>query len=185
MSKPLHVFVIAGEHSGDQLGFKLMQALRAQTGGAVVFSGVGGPAMEGQGLQSLFPLSDIAVMGFSAVIPRLPTLIARVRATVRAAIDAKPDILVIIDSPDFTHAVAKRVRKKLPTLPVVDYVSPSVWAWRAGHFDRISSQALLPMDDDDFNVTRPWETAAQRAERVKEFGPTHAAATPGVWGGTR
>ena len=64
-------------------------------------------------------------------------------------------------------------------------VAAFAWAWRKGHFDRIQAQALLPMDDDDFNVTRPWETPAQREERVEEFGPTHAAATPGVWGGTQ
>ena len=64
-------------------------------------------------------------------------------------------------------------------------VATFLWAWRRGHFDRISTQALLPMDDDDFNVTRPWETPAQRAERVAEFGPTHAPVTPGVWGGAQ
>jgi nitrogen fixation-related uncharacterized protein len=64
-------------------------------------------------------------------------------------------------------------------------VAAFVWAWRKGHFDRIPQQALLPLDDDDMNVTRPWESAAQRAERVEDFGPTHAAVTPGVWGGTQ
>ena len=64
-------------------------------------------------------------------------------------------------------------------------VATFLWAWRRGHFDRIKTQALLAMDDDDFNVTRPWETPAQRAERVEEFGPTHAPVTPGVWGGTQ
>ena len=64
-------------------------------------------------------------------------------------------------------------------------VAVFVWAWRAGHFDRIDRQALLPMDDDDFNVTRPWETPAQRAARIEEFGPPRPAVTPGVWGGAR
>ncbi len=64
-------------------------------------------------------------------------------------------------------------------------VAVFIWAWRSGHFDRIPQQALLPLDDDDFNVTRPWETASQRAERVDDYGPTHTAATPGVWGGTQ
>ena len=64
-------------------------------------------------------------------------------------------------------------------------VAAFVWAWRKGHFDRIPQQALLPLDDDDLTVTRPWESAAQRAERVENFGPTHAAVTPGVWGGTQ
>jgi hypothetical protein len=64
-------------------------------------------------------------------------------------------------------------------------VAAFVWAWRRGEFDRIQQQALLPMDDDDFNVTRPWESPAQCAERVEEFGPTRASETPGVWGGAR
>ncbi len=64
-------------------------------------------------------------------------------------------------------------------------VAVFVWAWRKGQFDRIQQQALLPMDDDDFNVIRPWESPAQRAERIENYGPTHVAVTPGVWGGTQ
>jgi cbb3-type cytochrome oxidase subunit 3 len=60
-----------------------------------------------------------------------------------------------------------------------------VWAWRRGHFDRINQQALLPLDDDDFNTARPWETAAQRAERVENFGPPRPSVTPGLWGGAQ
>jgi lipid-A-disaccharide synthase len=155
MSEPapraIHVFLVAGEHSGDQLGFKLMQALRAETGGAVRFSGVGGEAMAGEGLQSLFPLSDVAVMGFVPVVKRLPTVLRRIRETADAAIAARPDVLVIIDSPDFTHRVARRVRKALPELPVVDYVSPSVWAWRPGRARTMRGYvdhvlALLPFE---------------------------------------
>src|SRR5690606_7324095 len=115
------------------------------------FSGVGGHAMAGEGLTSLFPLDDIAVMGFTAVIGRLRTIIDRVHRTVDAAVAGRPDILVIIDSPDFTHAVAKRVRKRLPDLPVVDYVSPSVWAWRPGRAKKMRAYvdhvlALLPFE---------------------------------------
>jgi lipid-A-disaccharide synthase len=128
--RKLRVFLVVGEHSGDQLGFKLMRALHEQTGGAIAFSGVGGEAMQAEGLRSLFPLSDIAVMGILPVIAKLPTLLARIRQTVEAVIAAPPDALVIIDSPDFTHRVAHRVRKALPGLPIIDYVSPSVWAWR-------------------------------------------------------
>jgi lipid-A-disaccharide synthase len=126
-ASPLRIALVAGEHSGDQLGFKLMRALRAQAGG-VEFFGVGGEAMEAEGLASLFPMSDIAVMGFLPVIAKLPSLIARIRQTAAAIVAARPDGLVIIDSPDFTHRVARRVRRALPALPVVDYVSPSVWA---------------------------------------------------------
>jgi lipid-A-disaccharide synthase len=133
MPTPPHVYVIAGEESGDQLGAKLMQALTARLGPeGVRFSGIGGHRMAAEGLASLFPLSDIAVMGILPVLARLPTLVARVYAAVAAVVAARPDALVIIDSPDFTHAVAKRVRRRLPDLPIVNYVSPSVWAWRPG-----------------------------------------------------
>ena len=150
-ARALKIAVVAGEHSGDQLGFKLMRALRAQAGREISFFGVGGAAMEAEGLQSLFPLEDIAVMGISAVIPRLPRLIARVFQTVREIISVNPDIFIIIDSPDFTHAVAKRVRKKLPVLSIVDYVSPSVWAWRSGRARKMRAYvdhvlALLPFE---------------------------------------
>ncbi len=132
MNRPLRIALVAGEHSGDQLGFKLMRALRAACPAGVEFSGVGGEAMEAEGLKSLFPIADIAVMGILPVIARLPTVLRRIRETAQAVIAERPDALVIIDSPDFTHRVARRARKALPDLPIVDYVSPSVWAWRPG-----------------------------------------------------
>ena len=107
---PLRVALVAGEHSGDQLGSKLMRALREARAGEVAFSGVGGEAMEAEGLESLFPISDIAVMGILPVLARLPKLLARIRKTAEAIVAARPDGLVIIDSPDFTHRVARRVR---------------------------------------------------------------------------
>ncbi|MDB5509039.1 MAG: lipid-A-disaccharide synthase [Hyphomicrobiales bacterium] len=150
-ARSLDVFLVAGEESGDQLGVKLMRALRDATDGAVTFRGVGGPAMTRDGLASLFPQSDIAVMGFLPVIARLGLLLRRIRETADAVIAAPPDVLVIIDSPDFTHRVAKRVRKALPDLPVVDYVSPSVWAWRPGRAPAMRAYvdhvlALLPFE---------------------------------------
>ena len=104
--------IIAGEPSGDQLGYKLMRALRAERD--VDFIGVGGEAMTAEGLSSFFPMSDIAVMGVAAVVARLPLLLRRIRETAEALIAARPDALIIIDSPDFTHRVARRVRKALP-----------------------------------------------------------------------
>ncbi len=150
-ARPLRIALVAGEHSGDQLGFKLMRALRAETDGAVMFLGVGGEAMEAEGLASLFPMSDIAVMGFLPVLAKLPSLLARIRQTAQAIVEARPDALVIIDSPDFTHRVAKRVRRALPNLPVIDYVSPSVWAWRPGRAKAMTAYvdcvlALLPFE---------------------------------------
>jgi lipid-A-disaccharide synthase len=107
--------------------------------------------MQAEGLQSFFPMSDIAVMGILPVIARLPSLIRRIRETAARILAAKPDGLVIIDSPDFTHRVARKVRAQLPSLPVVDYVSPSVWAWRPGRAKTMRAYvdgvlALLPFE---------------------------------------
>ena len=153
-SGPLRVALVAGEHSGDQLGFKLMRALRAAAGD-IAFTGVGGEAMEAEGLTSLFPISDVAVMGILPVLARLPKLLKRIRQTADAIIAAQPDALVIIDSPDFTHRVARRVRKVLPNLPIVDYVSPSVWAWRPGRAKAMRAYVdcvlgLLPFEPDAY-----------------------------------
>lgn len=147
----MKVFLVAGEHSGDQLGFKLMRALRQHVVDDVTFAGVGGHAMQAEGLASLFPLEDIAVMGLVPVLKRLPLLLRRIRETAAAVVAAKPDVLVLIDSPDFTHRVARRVRQMLPGLPVVDYVSPSVWAWRPGRARKMRPiidhvLALLPFE---------------------------------------
>ena len=126
------VFLIATEESGDRLGANLMKVLRQRLGGAVRFEGVGGQSMAREGLASLFPIEELSIMGFSAVLRQLPMILRRIRQTADAVTQASPDILVIIDSPDFTHRVARRVRARDPSLPIVDYVSPSVWAWRPG-----------------------------------------------------
>ena len=153
---PLKIALVAGESSGDQLGFKLMQALRATAGRPIAFSGVGGARMEAEGLRSLFPLTDIAVMGFVPVIRRLPLILRRIRETADAVLAAAPDVLVIVDSPDFTHRVARRVRARRPDLPIVDYVSPSVWAWRPGR------AAAMRRYVDHLLALLPFEPAAHR-----------------------
>ncbi|MGZ9409515.1 MAG: hypothetical protein ACXW3J_02665 [Methylocystis sp.] len=149
MSAP-RIFLVAGEASGDQLGAALMRALRAARP-ETVFSGVGGEAMAREGLVSLFPLEDIAVMGLIPVLARLPRLVWRIAQTARAVVDQAPDCLVIIDAPDFTHRVARRVRATRPDLPIVDYVSPTVWAWRPGRARAMRDYvdcllALLPFE---------------------------------------
>jgi lipid-A-disaccharide synthase len=151
--RPLDLAIVVGEPSGDQLGFKLMAALKGRLGEGVRFRGVGGPAMEREGMASLFPLDDIAVMGFAAVIAHFPAIYRRAWQVIDAIVAEPPDALIIIDSPDFTHAVAKRVRRRLPALPIVDYVSPSVWAWRPGRARRMRSfvdhvLALLPFEPE-------------------------------------
>jgi len=145
------IFLIATEESGDRLGAGLMKVLRQRLGDAVQFDGVGGRAMAREGLNSLFPIEELSIVGFAAVVKQLRKILRLIRQTVDAVIEASPDILVIIDSPDFTHRVARRVRARTPLLPIVDYVSPSVWAWRPGrartmrhYIDHVL--ALLPFE---------------------------------------
>src|SRR5262245_45120851 len=125
-----HIFLVAGEESGDRLGAALVAAIRQRTQGRAQFSCVGGAHMAAAGVPSLFPLGDLAIIGWSAIPKSLPTILRRIRETADAIISAKPDALVIIDSPEFTHRVAQRVRARAPNIPIVDYVCPSVWAWR-------------------------------------------------------
>lgn len=125
-----HIFLVAGEESGDRLGAALIAALRERTHGHLRLSGVGGSHMADAGVPSPFPLGDLAIVGFATIPGKLPTILRRIRETADAVVAARPDVLVIIDSPDFTHRVAKQVRKRAPEIPIVDYVCPSVWAWR-------------------------------------------------------
>lgn len=129
-ARPLKMAIVAGEPSGDRLGADLISAMRMRHRGSIDVVGVGGEAMIGEGLDSLFDYHELSIVGVSAVIARLPQLLMRIGQTARAIVAAKPDVLVIIDSPDFTHRVARRVRRAMPTLPIIDYVCPSVWAWK-------------------------------------------------------
>jgi lipid-A-disaccharide synthase len=147
------IFLVATEESGDRLGASLMKVLRQRLGGAVAFQGVGGRAMAREGLVSRFPIEELSIIGFSAVLRRLPTILRRIRETADAVLEASPDILVIIDSPDFTHRVARRVRANDAAIPIIDYVSPSVWAWRPGRARAMRGYvdhvlALLPFEPE-------------------------------------
>jgi lipid-A-disaccharide synthase len=153
------VFLIATEESGDRLGAGLMKVLRQRLGDAVQFDGVGGRAMAREGLTSLFPIEQLSIVGLSAVVLQLPKLLRLIRQTTDAVIAAAPDILVIIDSPDFTHRVARKVRSQNPSIPIVDYVSPSVWAWRPGRARAMVSYvdhvlALLPFEPKAYERLR-------------------------------
>ena len=154
MNRSPLIYLVAGELSGDQLGAGLMRALRTQLGAGILFEGVGGPAMEREGLASLFPVADITAMGVLGVLTRLPIIVRRGYQVVDAVAAARPDILVVIDSPDFTHAVARRVRRRLPGLPIVNYVSPTVWAWRPGRAPRMRAYI------DHVLALKPFEPAA-------------------------
>lgn len=147
-----HVFLVAGEESGDRLGASLIAALR-RAAPNVCLSGVGGEHMAAAGVPSLFPLGDLAIIGFAAIAMSLPKILKRIGEAADAVVAAKPDVLVIIDSPEFTHRVARRVRARAPQIRIVDYVCPSVWAWRSGraramrsYVDRVL--ALLPFEPE-------------------------------------
>ena len=145
-----HLFLVAGEPSGDALGASLMQGLK-QLAPGVRFSGVGGPLMEAEGLKSLFPMAELSVMGLAEVLPRLPALLRRVRETATEVVSLAPDALITIDSPDFCLRVAARARMQAPALKTIHYVAPTVWAWRperaakmARHIDHVL--ALFPFE---------------------------------------
>ena len=146
-----HVFLVAGEESGDRLGAALIAAIRQRTHGRAQVSCVGGAHMAAEGVSSLFPLGDLAIIGFAAIPANLPKIFRRIRETADAVVSAKPDALVIIDSPEFTHRVAQRVRMRAPAIPIVGYVCPSVWAWRPGRARAMRAYvdyvlALLPFE---------------------------------------
>ena len=149
--RPLSIYLVAVEESGDALGAALARALVADASGAVKLAGVGGRAMAAAGVSSPFPIDDLAIIGVSAIPRRLPMMLRRIRETADLIIAARPDALVIIDSPDFSHRVARRVRSSAPAIPILDYVSPTVWAWRSGraramrhYVDRVL--AILPFE---------------------------------------
>lgn len=140
MSEPLRVAILAGEVSGDHLAGALMGALNAIR--PVEWRGVGGETMESEGLQPIFPMEEIEVNGFDAIVRRLPHLLGKIREAADAVIAYGPDVLVIVDAPEFNHRVARRVRRARPDIPIIDYVSPTVWAWRPGR-----ARAMRPYVD--------------------------------------
>jgi lipid-A-disaccharide synthase len=147
----LAIALVAAEESGDQLGAALMRAIKERTAGRVRFAGVGGREMAREGLAGPFPIDELAIIGFAAIPRQLPVILRRIGETAQLVLATKPDVLVIIDSPDFTHRVARRVRAAAPSIPILDYVSPTVWAWRSGraramrhYVDHV--MALLPFE---------------------------------------
>jgi len=127
MAEPLRLFILAGEPSGDELGADLVRRLRRKT--SVQLSGVGGPALIGEGLNSLFSMNDLAVMGWVDVLPRLPLLLWRARQVAQAIIKAEPDVIVFVDAQVFSKTVAAHVRRRGGKMPILLYVAPAVWAY--------------------------------------------------------
>lgn len=149
------VFLIAGEPSGDTLGASLMEGLSEKLNGNVEYAGVGGQGMAAAGLESLFPMEDLSVMGVFEVLPRLPLLLRRIRETASQVERLQPDVLVTIDSPDFCFRVIKKLKARACKVPVVHYVAPSVWAWRPGRAKKVACildhlLCLLPFEPPYF-----------------------------------
>ena len=138
------VYIIAGEASGDVLGAKLMDALRTQSQEYMDFYGIGGDRMIGHGMASLFPMSDISIMGFVEILPHIPKVLKRVNQTVADIIRVKPDVVITIDSPGFCCRVAEKLQGK--GIKLVHYVAPTVWAYkpkRAEKFARLFDHLLM------------------------------------------
>jgi lipid-A-disaccharide synthase len=154
MPSPLRLFITAGEPSGDRIGADLLKRLRART--VVAPGGVGGDQLAGEGLVSLFPMSDLSVMGITDVLARLPLLLWRIRQTSQAILRHKPDVVVLIDSQEFSARVARSVRKAGYRGPILLYVAPSVWAWKPER-----AKALVGVIDEIMAVL-PFEPKALR-----------------------
>ena len=157
MVSAVKIFLVAGEPSGDRLGAALMAGLKTLAPG-VTFEGVAGPLMQAEGMESLFPMEELSIMGIAEVLPKYFKLLARIRETVEAVLASGAQALVTIDSPDFCLRVARQVKEKRPEIKVIHYVAPSVWAWRPGRAAKMAKVvdhvlALLPFEP-------PYMTAA-------------------------
>ena len=128
MTEPLRLFILAGEPSGDRIAADLVDRLRRHA--VVDLTGVGGEALAGRGLHSLFPMRELSVMGWADVLPRLPLLLWRARQTAQAIIRSKPDVAVLVDAQVFSALVARQVRAAGVRTPMLLYVAPAVWAWK-------------------------------------------------------
>ena len=154
MADAIRLFIVAGEPSGDRIGADLVKRLRVEH--PTTLAGVGGAELEGEGLKSIFPMSDLSVMGLSDVLKRLPLLLWRVRQVMRAILARPPDLVVLIDSQVFSQTVAERLRKAGYAGKILLYVSPSVWAWKPER-----APALKPLYDEVLAVL-PFEPAVMR-----------------------
>jgi len=152
-----HIFLIAGEASGDNLASRLMKEIKNSEGEDIFFSGVGGEKMEAEGLASIFPMSELSLLGFVELIPHIPHLLKRIEQTADAIISLKPDAVVTIDAPAFNNRVIKKLKEKQPDIeiPLIHYVAPTVWAYKAHRAEKISKLydhllCLLPFEPPYF-----------------------------------
>ena len=146
----MKLYLVAGEASGDRLGAALIDGLLTLRPG-LAFQGIAGPQMQARGMNSLFPMETLSVMGLAEVLPRYFDLKARIRQVAADVLASGAEVLITIDSPDFCLRVARIVKSARPNLPVIHYVAPSVWAWRPGRAAKMAQVvdhvlALLPFE---------------------------------------
>ena len=149
----LRVYLVTGEPSGDLLGARLMRAMKIDSD--VQFLGVGGETMQAEGLDTLFDISDLAVMGIFEVLPHLPKILGRIRQTLDDIEKQKPDIVVTVDSWSFSKQIHLGLIKRGVKIPHIHYVAPQVWAWKAKRADQIKKWVdhllmLLPFEEKFF-----------------------------------
>ena len=152
----MKIFIIAGEDSGDKLGSAIMDGLNNILDTPPNFIGIGGNGMKSRGLDSIFPMSDLSVMGFIEIFSQYKNLKERMNQTIVSILDEKPDILLTIDAPEFCFRVAKKIKSLNSNIPIVHYVAPSVWAWRSKRAKKITKfidhlMALFPFEPSYFH----------------------------------
>ena len=152
----MKIFIIAGEDSGDKLGSAIIDGLREVTDVPPKFVGIGGNGMISRGLESIFPMSELSVMGFVEIASKYKSLKKRLNQTISSILDEKPDILLTIDAPEFCFRVAKKVKFLNKNIAVAHYVAPTVWAWRSNRAKKISNfidqiLALFPFEPRYFH----------------------------------
>ena len=152
----MKIFIIAGEDSGDKLGTAIIDGLRNALKNSPTFVGIGGTGMQSRGMNSIFPLSELSVMGFLEIASQYKNLKKRLNQTVSCILDEQPDILLTIDAPEFCFRVAKRVKYLNKNIPIAHYVAPTVWAWRPKRAKKISHfidhvLALFPFEPKYFH----------------------------------
>ncbi|MGL4488219.1 MAG: lipid-A-disaccharide synthase [Rhizobiaceae bacterium] len=180
MTSPrIKIAIIAGEESGDILGADLIAALRKKCDLDVI--GVGGQHLAGEGLQSLFNPAEIALMGISAIVKKLPRLVSLIGKTADFVVQQRPDCLIIIDSPEFCQRVAKKVRRADPSIPIINYICPSVWAWRPGRAKAMKSYidhilAILPFEPQALAELQGPPTTYVGHRAVRDVGFIEASA---------
>ncbi|MGR3511549.1 MAG: lipid-A-disaccharide synthase [Paracoccaceae bacterium] len=176
----MKLYLLAGEPSGDKLGAALMAGLKTLRSD-IEFRGVAGPLMQAEGMESLFPMQELSVMGIAEVLPKYPALKRRLRQTAADCVEWAPDALLTIDSPDFSLRLAKAVRAKAP-VKTIHYVAPSVWAWRPERAQKMARMidhvlALLPFEPpymQDAGMTCDFVGHPVVAEPVATKADTHA-----------